>query len=511
MNDEVITSNKRIVKNTLVLYLRMFLVLIVSLYTSRVVLNSLGVTDFGIYNVVGSIVAIFAYMNSALSLATIRFLSYEMPYGVERMRTVFNTSVKIQFVFAFVIVLLAETIGLWLVNNKLVIPSERLTAANWVYQFSVISTVISIVGVTFNSTITSHEKMSVYALISINESILKLIIALLIASAPIDRLVFYGSGILIVTAVSFFIMFIYCRKKFEEIEFKRTFNKQLFKKMFAFVGWNFFGATAGMSVGQGLNFIINIFFGPAVNAARGIAFQIEGAVVQFVTNINTAINPQIVKRYSLGDTQSMFNLVFFASKLSFLLLLFISLPIIIDTPYILKLWLNEVPEQTILFTRLILLYMLTISVTYSVNMSAQASGNIKWFQIAEGSILLLNIPAAIIMYNMGMEAFVSFVAMIVLSITAFVVKLAILYRTIGFPVKSYVSEVVLKLFFISMVCIVVYIVSLRFESTSLAIFFVKSLFYLAPFGLLCLFVGFKVEERVKLLHSFRRFAKQFCS
>lgn len=503
MKDEVITSNKRIVKNTLVLYIRMFFVLIVGLYTSRVVLNSLGVTDFGIYNVVGSIVAMFAYMNSALSLATTRFLSYEMPYGVERTRLVFNTSVKIQFVFALIIVLLAETIGLWLVNNKLVIPDNRITAANWVYQFSVISTVVSIIGVSYNSAITSHERMTVYAIISIIEVVLKLVLALLIISSPIDKLVFYGAGILFVTILSFIIRYVYCRRHFEEVVYERTFSKPLFKQMFAFVGWNFFGATAGMSVGQGLNFIINIFFGPAVNAARGIAFQVEGAVVQFVTNINTAVNPQIVKRYSIGDKESMYNLVFFASKLSFLLLLVISLPIIIDTPFILKLWLKEVPDYAAQFTRLILIYMLTLSVTYSVNMSAQASGNIKWFQIAEGSIMLLIIPMTIIMYKMGMDAYVSFVAMIVFSIIAFIIKLFILKATIDFPVFRYVKEVVLRLAALSVLCLMVYILCSEYTSTTLLYLIIKTVIYLIPVSAACLMICFKKDERGRICMSVR--------
>lgn len=503
--DETITSNKRIVKNTLVLYFRMFIVLIVGLYTARVVLNSLGVTDFGIYNVVGSLVAMFAYMNSALSLATTRFLSFEMPNGVERMKTVFNTSVKIQFIFSIILLVIAETLGLWLLNNKLVIPNDRMEAAKWVYQFSVISTIISIIGVSYNSAITSHERMSVYAVVSIIEVILKLVFALFIASSPIDNLVFYGLGILIVTILSFLIRYIYCLKEFDEVKYERAFSKPLFKKMFAFVGWNFFGATAGMGVGQGLNFVINMFFGPAVNAARGIAFQVEGAIVHFVTNINTAINPQIIKRYSIGDKISMFNLVFFASKLSFILLLVISLPFLIDAQYILKLWLKEVPDYTVLFTRLMLIYMLTLSVTYSVNMSAQASGKIKQFQIAEGVILLLNIPAAIIMFKLGMDAYVSFVAMIVFSIIAFIVKLLILKQTMGFPVKSYFFEVITRLVALSAICIVIYFSSVKWIISSFGEFVLKTIIYLVPVCFVCLLVGFNRTERLRIYQTVKQY------
>lgn len=505
---ENITSNKRIIKNTFVLYIRMFFVLFVGLYTSRVVLNSLGVTDFGVYNVIGSIVLLFGYMNSALSLATTRFLSYEMPHGLDRLRSVFNTSIKIQFVFSLIIIILSETIGLWLVNNKLVIPDDRIEAANWVYQFTIISMVISIIVVSFNSAITSHERMNIYAVISIIEVILKLLLALLISLSPIDQLIFYGLGILFVTVISFFIRLTYCIKHFEEVKYERSFSKELFKRMFAFVGWNFFGATAGMSVGQGLNFIINIFFGPAVNAARGIAFQVEGAVIQFVTNINTAVNPQIVKRYSIGDKKSMFSLVFFASKLSFLLLLCCSLPIIIDAPYILKLWLVNVPEHAILFTRLMLIYMLTVSLTYTINMSAQASGNIKWFQIAEGSILLLNIPAAIIMYKMGLPAYVSFIAMIIFSILAFIVKLLILKRIISFPVYNYCISVILRIVIITVVCAFIYLFVEKYTPGNFLWLCLKTISYYIPVLIICFFVGFTSNERSRMLLSVKNIVKQ---
>lgn len=485
----------------------MFFVLIVGLYTSRVVLNSLGVSDFGVYNVIGSIVLLFGYMNSALSLATTRFLSYEMPHGVERTKIVFNTSLKIQIVFSILIIFLSETIGLWLVNNKLVIPDDRMVAANWVYQFSILSMVISIIGVSYNSAITSHERMNIYAVISIIEVVIKLLIALLITSSPIDNLIFYGLGILLVTAISFIIRCVYCFMHFEEVHFENSFNKFLFKKMFAFVGWNFFGATAGMSVGQGLNFIINIFFGPTVNAARGIAFQVEGAVVQFVTNINTAVNPQIVKRYSVGDMHSMFNLVFFASKLSFILLLCCSLPIIIDAPYILQLWLGNVPEFAVLFTRLMLVYMLTISLTYSINMSAQASGNIKWFQIAEGSIVLFNLPAAIVMYKIGLPAYVSFLAMIVFSVLAFTIKLMILNKTIAFPIRDYFNAVLVRIVIITIVCGALYIVAEGFVPSNILWFLFKTLVYIIPVGLLCFFGVFSELERNRIITAANRFVK----
>lgn len=488
-------SNRVIVKNTMILYLRMFIILILNLYISRVILDQLGTIDYGIYNVVGSIVLMFSYMNSALSLATTRFFSYEMRNGKERLKTVYNTSVLIQAVFAIIIVIIAETLGLWLVNNKMVIPPDRILAANWVYQFSIITTIISIISVSYISVITSHEKMGVYAVVSIIEIILKFVIALLIAVSPIDKLIFYGGALLFVTIISFFIKYIYCRHSFEEIVFQWLFSKDLFKKMFAFVGWNFFGATAGMSVGQGLNFIINIFFGPAVNAARGIAFQIEGAINNFVLSINTAVNPQIIKRYSINDYNGMYMLVFFSSKISFLLLLLISLPIIVDADYILGLWLKQVPDNAVLFTRLILVYMLSLTPTYAINMSAQASGNIKYFQITEGCIVLLNIPIAIGLYSLGFPAYVSFISMIALSITAFFAKLVVLSHVIKFPVLNYLRDVVLKIAIIALSCIIIYMTTRLITTDNFPYFLIKTTSYFIPLCITIWIVCFKKSEK----------------
>lgn len=497
--EETITSNSRIAKNTIVLYVRMIVVLLIGLYSSRVILNSLGVVDYGIYNVVGSIVVLFSYLDSALSLATTRFYSYELPYGVERVKTVYNTSIIIQTVFALIILLIAETLGLWIVNYKLVIPSERLTAANWVYHFSLLTTFISIVSVPFNSAITSHERMTVYAVISTLEAILKLFVALAILYSPFDYLVFYGLGLFLISVVLFIIKYVYCKREFNEIRLERRFSKPLFKKMFAFVGWNFFGATAGVCVGQGLNFIINIFFGPAINAARGIAFQVQGAINQFITNINTAVNPQIIKRYAVGEAASMFRLVFFSSKISFLLLAFVSMPIIVDAPYILKLWLKEVPDQTILFTRLVLIYMLTLSLTHAINMSAQASGDIKKVQLAEGSIVIMNIPLVYILFRMGCPAYYSFLSMIALSIISFFAKLHILSKTINFPVKNYLVNVLLRVIVISLFCSIVYYFAILFDVNTFGLFLLKTLLYSLPVFVFIWFVGFDKKERTYIV------------
>lgn len=456
-------TNDKIIKNTAVLYVRMIVVLIIGLYSSRVILQSLGVVDYGIYNVVGSLVVMFSYLDSALSLAVTRFYSYELPHGTDRVNIVFNTSVLIQVAFAIIVFLIADTIGLWLVNNKMVIPDDRIYAANIVYQLSIFTTIISILSVPFNASITSHEDMQIYAMLSLVESLFKLIVAFMIGISPIDRLVFYSCGLLCISLLVFVFKCFYCTKHYEPDRFKRRFSRQLFKKMFSFVGWNFLGATAGVSVGQGLNIVINIFFGPTVNAARGIAYQVQGAINQLVTNINMAVNPQIVKRYSTGEYDSMFRLVFFSSKISFLLLAIVSFPIIIDAPYILMLWLKEVPVDAVLFTRLMLIYMMTVSLTYSVNMCAQASGIIKHVQIAESIIILLNIPIVLLLFYMGLPAYTSFFSMIVFSILSFVAKLFILRNSIHYPLKEYFERVLLRIIVLTVFGVFLYYVDSCFQ------------------------------------------------
>lgn len=473
----------------------MIVVLIIGLYSSRIILQSLGVIDYGVYNVVGSLVVMFSYLDSALSLAVTRFYSYELPHGTERANIVFNTSFLIQAAFAIIVFFIADTIGLWLFNNKMVIPDDRLYAANIVYQISIITTIITILSVPFNASITSHENMQVYAFMSLAESALKLLVAFMIASSPIDRLVFYSCGLLCISFIVFLSKCYYCTKHYESDRLKRKFSKQLFKKMFSFVGWNFFGATAGVSVSQGLNIVINVFFGPAVNAARGIAFQVQGAINQLVTNINMAVNPQIVKRYSIGEYDSMFRLVFFSSKISFLLLAVVSLPIMIDAPYVLDLWLNNVPEEAVVFTRLVLIYMMTISLTYSVNMSAQASGKIKHVQIAESLILLLNIPVVLLLFSWGLPAYTSFVSMIVFSISSFIVKLFILRVTINFPLKEYFKRVILRIVVFVAFSVLLYCVSTRYQMSTFGEFVFKSLVNIIPLLLVIWMFVFERNEK----------------
>ncbi|MDE6160620.1 MAG: oligosaccharide flippase family protein, partial [Muribaculaceae bacterium] len=326
------SNNKRIAKNTMMLYFRMLLLMLVSLYTSRVNLNALGVVDYGIYGVVGGLVGMFWIISNALVSSINRFLTYEIGTGnQQRLNKIFSTAVGIQYIIVAIIVVLAETVGLWFLNCKMVIPPDRIAAANWVYQFSLVSFCMDLVVIPYTADIIAHEKMSAFAYISILTAVGKLIVAWSIAIAPIDRLVWFAVLILVNATIIRFIYVIYCRRHFEECRGKLQFDKTVWKEMFGFAGWTFIGTIAAILRDYGGNIIINLFAGPAVNAARGIAGQVNGAVAGFTDNFQTALKPQITKNYATGNFDYMFSLIFQGARLSFYILFILTLPILCST------------------------------------------------------------------------------------------------------------------------------------------------------------------------------------
>lgn len=445
----------------------MVLIMGVSLFTSRIILNVLGVEDFGIYNVVGGVVVLFSYLNSAMTASTQRFISFEIgrenPDGI---RNIFNMGLNIHIIFTVLFLVIAETIGLWLIRTQLVIPENRLFAANFVYQFSVISTAINILTIPYTSLIIAHERMNVFAYFSIAETMLKLIIVFLLTLDLGDKLIVYSILYALITVLIRLIYYIYCRYNFTESRFLAFWSTTIFKEMFFFTGWNFFGATAGVSMNQGTNILMNIFFGPAVNAARGIATQVQGVISQFVTNFMQAVNPQIVMKYASGKKEEMFLLVSTSSKLSFFLMAIISLPFIIKMEFIINLWLGKVPEYSVLFTQLMIIYQLTISLTYPINTASQASGKVKLFQITEGTILLLILPVSYFQLKVGFQAYTVLVTMIILSSVAFVARLFVLKKTIGFPLNRYFNDVLLKVFLVTLMFGIIYFAVSFIPSTS---------------------------------------------
>ena len=357
MSIQTSENNKRIAKNTLLLYFRMLLLMVVSLYTSRVTLAALGVEDYGIYNVVGGVVAMFSMLSGSLSAAISRFITFELGRGdKERLKTVFSTSVNIQIGLAIIIMVLAEIGGVWFLNCKMNIATERLLAANWVLQCSIITFMINLISVPYNAAIIAHERMSAFAYISILETVLKLLVVYLLYVTLYDRLIVYAVLLCLVAIALRLIYGIYCKRNFEECTYHFIYDKSILRSMTGFAGWNFIGVASGALRGQGVNIVINLFCGAAVNAARAISFQVNNAVNSFASNFMTAINPQITKSYASGNYGYMMQLIFQGARLSYYLLLFISLPLILEADTVLKLWLEEVPEHTTLFVQLILVF-----------------------------------------------------------------------------------------------------------------------------------------------------------
>ncbi len=396
------SDNKRIAKNTLLLYFRMLFTIVVGLYTSRVVLNTLGVSDYGVYNVVGGIVAMLSFLNSALTAASQRFIAFELGHGdISKLKRIFCTSVTIHAVLAVIIFIIAETIGLWFVNTHLNIDADRMTAANWVYQFSILTFMLTVLSVPYNSCIVAHERMNAFAYISILEVVLKLLIVYLLLVINHDKLVTYGILVFAVALVVRLTYGVYCKRHFEECTYHFNLDKSLFKEMFSFAGWSVVGNLGFSFKDQAANVILNLFFGTVVNAARGVALQVNGIIAGFSTNFMMALNPQITKQYASGDIEGSMNLVYAGSRYSFFLLAFIAIPIMINLDYLLKLWLGTVPGYTSHFLFLALVAALINSMSYPLVTALQATGKIKVFQISICIVMLCELPLAYIVLHFG--------------------------------------------------------------------------------------------------------------
>lgn len=442
MSTQTSENNKRIAKNTLLLYVRMLFMMVVSLYTSRIVLNTLGVEDYGIYNVVGGIVTMFVFINNSMSSATQRYITFALGKGdKERLSTVFSTTLQIHTLIATVVVLLGETVGLWFLYNKMQIPAERMASAFWVLQCSIVSTFVMIVSVPYNADIVAHEKMSAFAYISILEVLLKLAIVYLLVVFSFDKLILYAILVLAIQILIRFCYSIYCNRHFEETKYRNVWDKSLFKEMTGFAGWSMFGNMAGVLFGQGLNMLLNVFFGPVVNAARAVAMQVQGAIQQFVGNFQTALNPQITKTYSNGKMNEMHNLMFRSARFSFYLLFFLSLPVLFETEYILKVWLATVPDNAVVFLRIMICTSLIYSIANPLIIANQATGKVKKYQAVCGSILLMILPVSYICLKMGCPAYTVFIVHFLMETITQIARMILLRPLIGLRMRDYVIQI----------------------------------------------------------------------
>jgi len=493
-------NNKRIAKNTLFLYARMLIMMAIALYTSRVILNTLGVVDYGINNVVGGVVAMFGFLNGAMSTSIQRYITFELGRGdMVALKRIFTTSIQISTIIGILIVILSETIGLWFFYNKMVMPAERMDAAFWVLQLSIISTFVAIMSYPYNADIIAHEKMDVFAYISLLEAVLKLLVVYLLVILDFDKLILLSFMWLCVQLLIRFIYNSYCTHHFEESKLIRVFDRKLIKEMFSFAGWNLWGNLAGVLFSQGLNMLLNMFFGPVVNAARAVAVQVEGAIMQFSSNFQTALNPQITKTYAQNDLQSMHKLIYRSSKYSFMLLLLLSLPVMIEATAILKLWLKIVPEWTEIFFRIIICISIIDAVARPLMVAAAATGDVKVYQSVVGGILLAILPISYVVLKLGGNPASVFIVHLLVCIVAFIVRLYIIRPMIHLSISDYMRRVVLRCLIIAACSVVVPMTLYKLLDNSFLSVCTVCLVSVLSVAVCSFFIGLSINERSFIL------------
>lgn len=440
-----VSDNKRIAKNTIFLYIRMMVVMLVSLFTSRVILNTLGATDYGIYNVVGGIVTIVSFLNSALGASTSRFLTFALgEKNLQKQKSTFGACLNLHIGIALLVLILGETVGLWFFYEKMVIPDERMVAAFWVYQFSILTTMVSFTQVPYNASLIAHEEMSIYAYVGLYEAISRLIIAYLITISPIDKLVFYGLLLLINTIVVQLFYRWYAVKHFEECRFSLVKDKVLYKRLLSYGGWDLFGNLALVCQGEGVNLLLNVFFGPVVNAARAIAFQIQGAVTQFVSNFMTAVRPQVIKNYAEGNVDKMYTMTFYAAKFSYILMLALVVPIIYEIRFILGIWLGDaVPDETALFAVIVLMTYTWRTFHIAALMPYHAIGKIKTGNVTIGSLMIATLPIGYVLFKCGCPAYSVFLAIFAVEIVGMFAIYWLIHRYEYFPYKYVFTKILM--------------------------------------------------------------------
>lgn len=496
-------NNKRIAKNTLLLYLRMLLTMAVSLYTSRVILKALGAEDFGIYNVVGGVVSMFSLLSGTLSAAISRFITFELGTGdFKQLNKIFSASITIQLGISIIIIILVETIGVWFLNNHMNIPQNRIESANWVLQLSLITFVINLISVPYNASIIAHEKMSAFAYISIIEALGKLAVSFLIMISPIDKLILYSILMCFIAICIRIIYGQYCKRNFKECSYQFIWDKTLLKRMFSFAGWNFIGSASFLLKDQGVNIVINIFCGPTVNAARGIAMQVNNAVTNFIYNFQTAINPQITKSYAEGNKDYMYKLIYKGTRFSYYLLLCLSIPFLIHTEYILRIWLHEFPDYTVEFVRLILILSLS-DILYRPLLTAHlASGRIKELQIIVGGLNLLILPISYLALYLGYAPTITVLICIAFSLLGLFLRIYLYSRIENLKISKFTKEVLLNILIVSLICIFsIYILNLFISTNNTPTnFILTSILYTTIAISICYNVGLNKQEKKHIIN-----------
>ena len=432
----------------------MLLIMVVNLYTSRVILQALGVEDFGLYNVVGGVVVLFTFINNAMVTSTQRFLNFEIGRNdIEEAQKVFSASLNIHFLIAGIFFLLAETIGLWFLNKYIQIPDSREIAANWAYQFSVFVSILNIIRSPYNAAIIAHEHMSFYAYVSIIEAILKLSIVYLIYLFA-DRLIAYALLMMIVSLIILSSYYIYCKRKFVICKYKFKYDRKRYISLASFSGWSLFGSMANVGASQGLNIILNMFFGVTVNAALGIANQVNSAVYQFVSSFQTAFNPPIVKSYASEDFYRFRELISYTSRYSFFLLFIIAFPLLVNCDVILQIWLKDVPQYSAIFSSIIIMGSLFDALSGPLWMSVYASGQLKQYQIVISIILLSTVLWGIIVAILLKNPIYVIIVKLIVNIIIYIYRLLYCTKHYNISFEAYFRTVLLKCIIVSVLSII---------------------------------------------------------
>lgn len=504
-------DNKRIAKNTGFLFIRMLLMMGIAFYSSRVLLQELGVSDYGLYGVVGGVVAMFSSLRGIFASSIQRFLNFEMgKSATDELKKVFSIGVIIHIILCVVFLILAETIGLWFLNTKLIIPPDRYFAANWVYQFSVFAAIVTILTVPYDAVIIANERMKAFAYISILDALLRLIIIFLVSYSSNDKLIFYAFLILTVSIVTRLISWVYCRKNFEESRFKYIWDKHLFRQIGSFAGWNFLGNSAQTLSNEGVNMVLNMFGGTPVNAARSIAYQVRSATMQFLSNILMAVNPHMIKLYSQKREQEFIAMLFFISKISFFVLFAISIPMLLFSDTILMLWLVNVPEHAVIFVNLILIYLLVRSFHSPIDTLFKATGKIRNYQIVDAVTLFLNLPLSYLLLNKNYEVHYVFIVMILVEVInlIFILYLAQLMNKI--KIKAYFLRVIVPCIWVTIVCLpLCYFLTVAFDGSNLLNQFWLMILVLLVNILGVITVGFEKKERKILYQTVKSLKRKF--
>ena len=503
------TSNQRLAMNTILLYVRTFFVMIISLYTSRVILQVLGVEDYGIYQVVGGMVAMFAVISNALSSAISRFITYEIGSGNnERLAAVFSTSQVVQLVIAAIVLLLGELVGLWFMHTHMQIPDGRMMAANWVLQFSLISFCVNLLSIPYNACIIAHEHMKAFAYVSIIEAVCKLAICFMLYASPFDKLVYYAFLLMLLSIGIRAIYTIYCRRHFVECKTPMKFHKSIFKEMFGFAGWSFYTSTNYLFNTQGVNMLINVFFGVTFNAARGLANQVEGAVMQFVNSFTTAINPQITKSYAAGDKVEMYQLVCRGAKFSFYLMYIMALPLICEASTVMNLWLTVIPEKTVLFVQLSLIIgMLDCFGATSVT-ACMATGKIRTYSLIIGTLALLDFPLVWVAFSMGSQIEIAYYLYICVKALVIFTRMFLMRRMVGLPVRDYVFNAILPSILVAIIAAIPSVVIVMCFPQSFTRLLLSVVVGVLSVALVAFFIGMSRGERAMIVTKAKEFVKR---